>query len=152
MLALRSRYDKDDDEDRGGESKRQAEELRRRKAELEASYTKLFCVACSHFVLKLTVGVGELPKRGTDGSRVIGENQLVSLDCAKGPSKAIKREKGVERQYWWVLHRAHCVRPLVGCGPYRRCTGNQAQLCPLRRDRWLSIDTLRHPRKICVRD
>jgi hypothetical protein len=93
-------YDKDDEEDRGGTSKRQAEELRRRRQELEDSYTKLYCYACSHFALKLKVSVPLLPVRKTDGSRVASEKQLVSLDMAKGESKAIKREKGIEKQYW----------------------------------------------------
>jgi hypothetical protein len=93
-------YDKDDDEDRGGSSKRQAEELRRRRQELEDSYTKLYCYVCSHFALKLTVTLPLLPVRKTDNTRVVNEKQLVSLDMAKGVAKAIKREKGVERQYW----------------------------------------------------
>jgi hypothetical protein len=93
-------YDKDDEEDRGGTSKRQAEELRRRRQELEDSYTKLYCYACSHFALKLKVTLPLLPVRKTDGSRVASEKQLVSLDMAKGDSKAIKREKGIEKQYW----------------------------------------------------
>ena len=93
-------YDKDDEEDRGGSSKRQAEELRRRQQELEDSYTKLYCYACSHFALKLKVNLPLLPVRKTDGSRVASEKQLVSLDMAKGASKAIKRQKGIEKQYW----------------------------------------------------
>ena len=93
-------YDKDDEEDRGGSSKRQAEELRRRRQELEDSYTKLYCYVCSHFALKLTVTLPLLPVRKTDSTRVVNEKQLVSLDMAKGVAKAIKREKGVERQYW----------------------------------------------------
>lgn len=93
-------YDKDDEEDRGGTSKRQAEELRRRRQELEDSYTKLYCYACSHFALKLKVSVPLLPVRKTDGTRVASEKQLVSLDMAKGAAKAIKREKGIEKQYW----------------------------------------------------
>jgi len=93
-------YDKDDEEDRGGSSKRQMEELRRRRQELEDSYTKLYCYVCSHFALKTTVTIPLLPVRKTDGSRVASEKQLVSLDMAKGAAKAIKREKGVGRQYW----------------------------------------------------
>eukprot|EP01048_Picozoa_sp_COSAG05_P009594 COSAG05_NODE_798_length_7245_cov_46.630982_4_plen_355_part_00 len=99
-------YDKDDEEDRGGASKRQMEELRRRRQELEDSYTKLCCVACSHFACKITVSMAELPIRKTDGSRVVGSDRLVSLECAKGPSKAIKRAKGVEKQFW--LNCVHC--------------------------------------------
>ena len=99
-------YDKDDEEDRGGASKRQMEELRRRRQELEDSYTKLCCAACSHFACKITVPMAELPIRKTDGSRVVGSERLVSLECAKGPSKAIKRPKGVEKQFW--LNCVHC--------------------------------------------
>eukprot|EP01052_Picozoa_sp_SAG31_P001919 SAG31_NODE_64_length_28590_cov_17.914464_29_plen_101_part_00 len=63
-------YDKDDQEDRGGTSKRQMEELRQ-KAELEASYCRLFCTSCGHFCCKLTTPLNEMPIRKTDNSTVV---------------------------------------------------------------------------------
>ena len=76
-------YDKDDEEERGGSSKRQHEEMRRRKEELERTYTKLHCYVCAHFALKLTTELAQLPVRKTDGSRVVSEAQLVSLDMVR---------------------------------------------------------------------
>ena len=76
-------YDKDDDEERGGSSKRQHEEMRRRKEELERTYTKLHCYVCAHFALKLTTELAQLPVRKTDGSWVVSEAQLVSLDMVR---------------------------------------------------------------------
>lgn len=93
-------YDKDDEEDRGGTARRQMEELRRRREELEASYTRLHCAACGSFACKVVVDLEKLPLRRTDGSRVVGSAQLMALDCAKGAAKKIKREKGIEKQYY----------------------------------------------------
>ena len=102
-------YDKDDEEERGGSSKRQHEEMRRRKEELERTYTKLHCYVCAHFALKLTTALAQLPVRKTDGSRVVSEAQLVSLDMVRTrppPPRAARHHHFVPFCLSWLVTRS----------------------------------------------
>ena len=104
-------YDKDDGDGKVAHGKRQQAEFQRQKEALDATYCRLVCKTCAKFCLKLTKSYSELPKRRTDNSVVVLENLVVALDMAKGDALAIKREKGVERQY--RLHCVQCDMPLA---------------------------------------
>ncbi|GBG46512.1 hypothetical protein CBR_g79910 [Chara braunii] len=93
-------YDKDDTEERGGWSIRKREENKRKRKEVESTRVLYRCSACGHFCFKLARILSEMPERKTDNSRVVEVGKdLCSLVCAKGGTKLLKRDKGVEKQY-----------------------------------------------------
>ena len=124
---LRISYDKDDMEERGGTSRRAAEQLKQHRKELEAGYTRCVCAApqphaeclvcisgkgkcylhsCGGQVIKLVSPFSSLPRRKTDGAAVVDLQAVaVSVDVAKGALLEIPREKGIEKQW-----RIKCMR------------------------------------------
>lgn len=92
-------------------------EIQRRDAEreiLEKTLTNYNCAACG--AKALSIGqektLADLPVRGTDRSNVVQEDTLLyNLSVCRGESVAIRRAKGIERQ--WRLLCTQCELPLA---------------------------------------
>lgn len=104
-------YDKDPEskKEKVVERQRTDEELKRQLATADPYFCALCSVCCLH--LSKACSLAALPKRGTDGSSVVDEaTQLRRLSVVRGPPRAVRREKGVERQF--PVHCPACDVPI----------------------------------------
>lgn len=104
-------YDKDPEskKEKVVERQRTDEELKRQLATADPYFCALCSVCCLH--LSKAYSLAALPKRGTDGSSVVDEaTQLRRLSVVRGPPRAVRREKGVERQF--PVHCPACDVPI----------------------------------------
>lgn len=104
-------YDKDPEskKEKVVERQRVDEELRRQLATADPYFCALCSTCCLH--LSKACSLEGVPRRGTDGSSVIDEaTQLRRLSVVRGPPKAVRREKGVERQF--PVHCPACDIPI----------------------------------------
>ena len=80
--------------------------------QIQRSFNTLHCTHCLHYAAILSAPLAVLPLRHTDGAHILQtERHMFKLKVARGGVVALRRERGVEKQWRWNCRQ--CALPVA---------------------------------------
>ena len=70
--------------------------------QIQRTFTTLHCTHCTHYAAILSASLSALPRRLTDSAHILQtERHMFKLKLDRGSVVALRRERGVEKQWRW---------------------------------------------------
>ena len=80
--------------------------------QFQRTFTTLHCTHCTHYAAILSSPLDALPLRHTDGAHILQtDKHMFKLKLRQGNVVALRRERGVEKQWRWNCQ--HCQLPVA---------------------------------------
>ena len=87
--------------------------------QIQSTFNTLHCTHCTHYTAILSTAISQLPTRHTDGAHILQtDRHMFKLKVKRGSVVALRRERGVEKQWRWNCRQ--CGLPVAyQCEPPR---------------------------------